>query len=456
MRLAAALLLTAAALVAQAPPGYYATVDTSTPALLRSTLHQVIDDHQRFPYTSGSTDTWNVLNQADQHPTSSSQILDVYRNASFSKISGGSRGYNREHSWPKSFGFPIESGIGSYPFTDCHTLRLCDDGYNTARSNRIFDNGNAGWTSYPTDFNNGIGGGSSSTHPGFNNWATGSGPYGAWEVWSDRKGDIARSLLYMDVRYEGGTHNGTGVPEPDLILTDNVGLIQANSGSNQSVAYMGKLSVLLLWHAQDPVDAKEINRNNVVFGYQGNRNPFVDHPEWVDCIFNGACGVVTNDRDAEVWINEFHYDNGAVDVGEFVELAGHAGERLDGWMLLAYDGATGDVYDRMPLFGTFPDQQNGLGTLHFPFPGLQDGVDGLALVTSTGAVMQFLSYEGTFTASEGAAAGLTSVLAGSESPTTPTGRSLQLTGLGGSYGAFSWAGPTFSSPGLVNAGQTLQ
>ncbi|MBZ0144814.1 MAG: endonuclease, partial [Rhodocyclaceae bacterium] len=60
---------------------------------------------------------------------------------------------------------------------------------------------------------------------------------------------------------------------------------------NASVAYMGMLSVLLAWHVEDPVDAVEQHRNEVVFTYQGNRNPFIDRPEWVTCLFLGDCAL---------------------------------------------------------------------------------------------------------------------------------------------------------------------
>lgn len=98
------------------------------------------------------------------------------------------------------------------------------------------------------------------------------------------------ALLYMDVRYEGGCHGITGYAEPDLILTDDLGLIEAsNTGSNEAVAYMGRLTDLLQWNTDDPVDDKERARNDAVYVVQGNRNPFIDHPEWVDCLFEDQC-----------------------------------------------------------------------------------------------------------------------------------------------------------------------
>ena len=103
------------------------------------------------------------------------------------------------------------------------------------------------------------------------------------------------------------------------------------------------LSVLLQWHEQDPVDDLERHRNDAVFTHQGNRNPFIDHPEWVRCIFANDCGG-TILVPTVVWINEIHYENLRKDVDEFVEVAGPTGTDLTGWMLIGYNGATGSIY----------------------------------------------------------------------------------------------------------------
>ncbi|MCB1055456.1 MAG: endonuclease [Acidobacteria bacterium] len=278
--------------LAQPPAGYYDTADATDAASLRQTLHDIIKDHTWHPYTGTTTDTWDILNAADEDPNDSGRILDLYKNASYVKIAGGTGAYNREHSWPKSYGFPDLVDF-NYPYTDCHHLFAADVTYNAERANKPFRWCDAGCTEWPTDFNDGRGGGSG-VYPGNSNWTTGDFTQGTWEPWDGRKGDVARALLYMDVRYEGGFHGITGFPEPDLILTDSEALIDAsNTGSNESVGYMGLLSVLLQWHQLDPPDAGERHRNDVVYGFQGNRNPFVDHPEWVRCVFEDVCTTDT-------------------------------------------------------------------------------------------------------------------------------------------------------------------
>ena len=124
-----ALLCVSCATLAAPPDGYYDSVDATNSTTLRTTLHAVIDDHLRFPYTSGNTDTWDILNLADEDPNNSDNILDVYKNASYHKIGGGNGPYNREHTWPKSYGFPDDNSQ-NYPYSDCHMLFLCDGGYN--------------------------------------------------------------------------------------------------------------------------------------------------------------------------------------------------------------------------------------------------------------------------------------------------------------------------------------
>ena len=159
-----------------------------------------------------------------------------------------------------------------------------------------------------------------------------------------------------------------------------------------------------------------------------------------------------------VWINELHYDNSGGDLGEFVELAGAPGTPLDGWQLQAYNGSSGTPYDTRILAGVLGDPAgSGLGFYVVDWPGLQNGApDGLALVDPAAFVVQFLGYEGGFTAIAGAAAGLSSVDIGvAESSSTPAGYSLQLAGPGNAYADFAWQAPAPATPGVVNAGQVF-
>ncbi len=97
-----------------------------------------------------------------------------------------------------------------------------------------------------------------------------------------------------------------------------------------------------------------------------------------------------------VFINEIHYDNAGTDSGEGVEIAGPAGTDLTGWSLVLYDGVGGAVYNTRALSGSLPDLQNGFGVLFFAYStnGLRNGPVGIALVDSSNAVVQFLSYAG--------------------------------------------------------------
>ncbi len=259
---------------------YYASVDVSNPTALRASLHALIDDHRRASYSQ----CWQILKKADEDPLSPSHILDLYGNNSYVKVAGGNGPYNREHTWPKSYGFPNDNAR-NYPYTDCHHLFLCNNGYNSSRGNKPFDSCATSCSEKPTVANGGQGG-PGTGYPGNSNWTTGSGNSGRFEVWIGRRGDVARAMFYMDVRYEGGVHGNTAAAEPDLVLTDNMPAIRTGSGN---VAHMGRLSTLLEWHNQDPVDDKERARNDAVFEFQGNRNPFIDHPEWVDCVFKEEC-----------------------------------------------------------------------------------------------------------------------------------------------------------------------
>ncbi|MCB1559896.1 MAG: tandem-95 repeat protein [Xanthomonadales bacterium] len=253
---------------------YYDTVNTSSPEQLRCTLHNIIKDHQVYGYG------WTELDIADEAPdnvcaagsaSSQNYILDVYRNRCYQKVADrsgptDSAHYNREHTWPKSLGFGGSPSASKPPSTDLHMLHLSASDFNSHRGNKPYDNCDVGCKREGTDDNNGVGG---TMADGDANWYNDN----VYEVWDQQKGDMARAVMYMAIRYEGGSHIN-GAAEPDLELTDNLNQVGG------SAPYMGKLSTLLQWSQQDPVDDRERERNLVIYSFQGNRNPFIDHPEW--------------------------------------------------------------------------------------------------------------------------------------------------------------------------------
>ncbi|WP_217537968.1 endonuclease [Stenotrophomonas sp. GbtcB23] len=267
------------------PGSYYSKVNTSSPSQLRCSLHATIKGHTSYPYSGTGTSTWTILEIADEDPNNSGRILDAYRNRSYAKVTdragtGSGLTYNREHTWPNSLGFASttgDKGLPYAPYTDTHMLYLTDAQWNADRGNKPFAKCDSNCGERATEANNGTGGGSGG-YPGNSNWVrTPDGNAGTFEVWGHRKGDMARAVMYMAIRYEGGKDAATGQSEPDLELTDDRSRIVKTSASP---AYMGLLSTLIDWHLSDPPDAAEKARNEVIYSFQGNRNPFIDHPEW--------------------------------------------------------------------------------------------------------------------------------------------------------------------------------
>lgn len=224
---------------------YYEGAEGKTGDSLKSTLHRIISGHTMLSYS----EVWNALKETDEDPRNPNNVILLYTNESRSKnLNGGNVGdWNREHVWAKSHG---DFGTSKGPGTDIHHLRPADVQVNSARGNMDFDNGG-------TEYAKALG-----------NYYDGD----SWEPRDDVKGDVARMLFYMAVRYEGDDGY------PDLELNDKTG--------NGSAPYHGKQSVLLEWNKQDPVDDRERKRNEIIYEkYQHNRNPFIDHPEWADEIW---------------------------------------------------------------------------------------------------------------------------------------------------------------------------
>ncbi|MFF1278341.1 endonuclease I family protein [Streptomyces marokkonensis] len=226
-------------------PAYYDDAAGKTGEALKTALHTIISDQTKLSYSA----VWDALKVTDQDPNNSNNVILLYSGISRSKsLNGGDVGdWNREHVWAKSHG---DFGTSTGPGTDLHHLRPEDVQVNSIRSNKDFDNGGSSFTNS---------GGSLTDSNSF-------------EPRDAVKGDVARMILYMAVRYEGT--DGW----PDLEPNDSV-----TNGSNP---YHGRLPVLKQWHQEDPPSAFEKNRNEVIYdSYQHNRNPFIDHPEWVESIW---------------------------------------------------------------------------------------------------------------------------------------------------------------------------
>lgn len=235
------------------PPGYYATAEGKVGLELKQALHDIIDAHTVLPYSSSAFDTHDALDALDEDPANTNNVLLIYSRRSEPKSSWPD--WNREHLWPNSLG--LDDALPAY--SDLHNLRACDLNVNSSRGNEYYDWSDTSSPSY--------------LFPAHPEAPECSSDTDSWEPPASVKGDIARSQFYMAVRYAGDSG------EPDLELVQDTALI------NSSAAYMGRLSSLIEWHRLDPVDAAEQQRHEGVYGYQNNRNPFVDHPEWVDAVF---------------------------------------------------------------------------------------------------------------------------------------------------------------------------
>ncbi|MDX3132917.1 endonuclease [Streptomyces europaeiscabiei] len=224
---------------------YYKNAIGKTGTALKSSLHTIISPQTKLSYSA----VWEALKVTDQDPNNSSNVKLLYSGISRSKsLNGGSTGnWNREHVWAQSHG---DFGTSAGPGTDLHHLRAEDVQVNARRGNLDFDNGGSSFTNS---------GGSLVDSNSF-------------EPRDAVKGDVARMILYMAVRYEGD--DGWPNLEPNDLVT------------NGGTRFHGRLSVLKTWNDEDPPDAWEERRNDLVYNnYQGNRNPFIDHPEWVEAIW---------------------------------------------------------------------------------------------------------------------------------------------------------------------------
>jgi hypothetical protein len=240
------------------PVGYYASLEGLSGATLKQALQDIIAN-PNVVHAHSYGDITDILKVADQNPLNSNQVWLMYKETPRAKLdfqTGSSNigKWNREHIYPQSRG-GFQDGTSDTPdginvwlptsasdilagHGDAHHLRAEDGPENSSRGNK----------NYGLD--------------GYN------GPTGNLSSW---KGDVARSIFYMCVRY-----NGLNVVNGNLPET--------------TVGQIGDLATLLTWNNLDPRDDFEMNRNNYIYTWQVNRNPFIDYPNLADYIFGANVG----------------------------------------------------------------------------------------------------------------------------------------------------------------------
>jgi len=182
---------------------------------------------------------------------------------------------------------------------------------------------------------------------------------------------------------------------------------------------------------------------------------------WTYCDVDGGAYAAANagqltSTAANVWINEFHYENTGADADEGFEIAGLAGTVLNGYSIVVYNGSTSQTNGTTPLSGTLTNQTNGYGFVWVGVPGLQNDLEGFALVSANG-VVEFLCYEGTITATNGPASGMTCTNTNvTESDSVAVGVSLQRGGTGSTGASFIWQAPLAHTHDAVNTNQVCQ
>ncbi len=234
---------------------YYQKAYGKTGAGLHSALNAIVKTGaHKFTYKQA----WDQLRYTDEDPCNTQNVILLYSGRSAGKNTNNTTGswankmdaWDREHVWAKSHGFPKSSRAA---YTDLHHLRPADHQTNMKRSNKDFAEGGD-----PFEKVTGV----------FTTATT-------WEPPDTVKGDVARMIFYMGIRYEGDTK------VPDLTVVEGP--------TQNATPKLGDLCTLYRWHEMDFVDHWEVNRNNRIHERQGNRNPFIDHPEWVQAIWGSKC-----------------------------------------------------------------------------------------------------------------------------------------------------------------------
>lgn len=267
---------------------YYDNLEGLSDENLRDALQNIVAN-PNLVRAQTYNDLIALLSEADQNPENSNQVWLVYLEKGRAKLdfqlsSDNANTWNREHTWPRSRGgfnsieadetidgpnifWPTNADSTRHANSDAHAIRPEDGPENSSRGNQFYGqyNGPAG------------------TLGGF-------------------KGDVARGIFYLDVRYNG-LEVVNGYPEGE-------------------VGKFGDLATLLDWHRNDPVDDFEMNRNNVVYAWQNNRNPFIDNPEMVEYFWGNKVGQPWQKTSSTNNINFQQYKISPNPTQNFIHIAG--------------------------------------------------------------------------------------------------------------------------------------
>lgn len=232
----------------------------------------------------GGSSTGKVIAEMDEDPNNANNCLCMYTGVSYAKSSVNSA-WNQEHTWAKSHGFKADKS--NYAYSDIHHLRVTEQKINSSRSNSDFGEVNH----------------SSSKSDNYGNYWTSS----TFEPRDAVKGDVARIIFYMETRYQAGNPNN-----PKNI---DLRIVNKNTGTSEGKGELGFLDTLMKWHVEDPVDDLERRRNDVGEANQGNRNPYIDHPEYADIVYgtnyaevNGGSSIERTYKVTYVTDNETLFD----------------------------------------------------------------------------------------------------------------------------------------------------
>lgn len=253
------LLLLTPVVYGQIPPGYYNSTAGLTGSSLKTSLYNIINGHTVRSYD----DLWDYYPTTDK--TAANKVWDMYSNCTFTFVTNQCGEFsvecdcfNREHSFPASW-----FNNGSPMYSDLFHVIPTDGKVNNVRDNEPF--GEVGTPTYTSTNGSKRG---NNVYPGYAGTV--------FEPADEYKGDFARTYFYMVTRYENLVATWySNSPQADAVLQNNA----------FPVFETWFLNMLGEWHVADPVSQKEINRNNAVYGIQSNRNPFIDHPEWVYSIW---------------------------------------------------------------------------------------------------------------------------------------------------------------------------